>query len=44
LHEQIAARAILVAERKPAIAAAGQGADPIEAVEPTDETGAIDAR
>ncbi len=44
LHEQVATGAILVAEREPAIAAARQGADPIEGLEPSDEAVEVDAR
>jgi len=36
-HEQIAARPVLVAEREPAIAAAGQGPDAIECIEPAEQ-------
>src|SRR5262249_60582903 len=36
-YEQIAARPILVAEREPAIAAAGQGPDAIECIEPAEQ-------
>ena len=44
LHQQVAPGPVLVAEREPAIAAAGQGADPIEGVEPGEQAVEVDAR
>src|SRR5262249_29255051 len=44
LHEQIAAGAVLVAEREPAVAAAGQGSDAVECIEPAEQSVEVDPR
>jgi hypothetical protein len=43
-HQEVAAGAVVVAQREAAIAAAGQGADAVEAVEPAEQALAIDPR
>ena len=43
-HEQIAAGAVFLAEREPAVAAAGQGADAVECIEPAEQSLEVDPR
>ena len=43
-HEQVAPGPVVVGERKPAIAAAGQSADAIECVEPAEQAVEVDPR
>jgi hypothetical protein len=44
LHQQVTPGAVVVGERKPAIAAAGQSTDAIECVEPAEQAVEVDPR
>ena len=44
LHEQVAPGVVLVAQREPAIAAAGQRPDAVEGLEPAEQAVAVDVR